>query len=208
MWVRAKLRCGASLDSAKPQGTSMMMHLPHALPPVPIHGTSRAVRHCFLLHILNTECSQCLSFMPQEPELDDLVGKLLCGSMESMLFEKNDDLFVARTSSLMSVSSATTPRNYSSCGESTDMSSDDETLHDSACSTPRKTATAWLFGLDTGCSDLRSQAGSWNSTKHYDSTSYLAVLCIQDGDNFPTRTSGHVSSMIAIDHFVLFQFNS
>lgn len=77
----------------------------------------------------------------QEPDLDDLVGKLLCGSMESMLFEKNDDLFVARTSSLMSVSSANTPRNHSSCGESTDMSSDDEMLHDSACSTPHKAAS-------------------------------------------------------------------
>ena len=74
----------------------------------------------------------------QEPELDDLVGKLLCGSMESMLFEHNDDLFAARTSSMMSVSSVNTPRNHSSCGESTDVSSDDEMMHDSACSTPQK----------------------------------------------------------------------
>ena len=95
------------------------------------------------LKLNSMKYSQCARFILQEPELDDLVGKLLCGSMESMLFEKNDDLFVARTSSLMSVSSANTPRNYSSCGESTDLSSDDEMLHDSACSTPRKAAPAW-----------------------------------------------------------------
>lgn len=82
--------------------------------------------------------SECQYLTEQEPELDDVVGKLLCGSLESMLFGNDDDLFLARTSSLMSVSSANTPRNYSSCGDSTEASSDEEMLHDSACSTPHK----------------------------------------------------------------------
>ncbi len=106
----------------------------------------------------DADYSQELCRTLQEPELDDLVGKLLCSSMESMLFEKNDDLFVARTSSLMSVSSANTPRNHSSCGESTDMSSDEEMLHDSACSSPRKAAST-IASL--GFAGDSSEFGPW-----------------------------------------------
>lgn len=58
----------------------------------------------------------------QDLELEDLVGSLLCGSMESMLFEEDDTTFNLRTSSLLSCPAYPAGSSLSQC-ESTDQSS-------------------------------------------------------------------------------------
>ena len=76
------------------------------------------------------------------------MGALLCGSMESMLFENDDNTFLARTSSLLSCPSS---RRFCGCGasgESTDPSSDEDMPDgtESPASTPRHCGGGRLHG--------------------------------------------------------------